>query len=294
VGISGGRDSSYVLLKLVKDYDIKVLAVNYENPFTVPQAKANIENAVKALKVDLVQFKDKDNKHKRVFKEAVIAWFKKPSPALIPIICLGCKPAWLEIYQISKKHNIQLIITGGNPFEVISFKKELVNISRDENSDKAFLKYYYSIRDIVKNSAYFTPTILLTAMKSYLWGNPRSLGLRLFGAKITWIELFNFIKWDEEEIISRIRDELFWNYPHELKSTWRFDCRVHHLLNFMYMKTLGMTESHDFFAKMVRENQITRENAIERLGIENGIHMDEIELVLEQAGIENTSLLDGL
>ena len=43
VGISGGRDSSYLLLKLVKDYGMKVLAVNYENPFTVPRAKANIE-----------------------------------------------------------------------------------------------------------------------------------------------------------------------------------------------------------------------------------------------------------
>ena len=34
VNVSGGRDSAYTLLSLVKDYRMRVLAVNYANPFT--------------------------------------------------------------------------------------------------------------------------------------------------------------------------------------------------------------------------------------------------------------------
>jgi tRNA(Ile)-lysidine synthase TilS/MesJ len=39
VPVSGGRDSSFTLLKMVKDYGMKVLAIHYENPFTDPQRR---------------------------------------------------------------------------------------------------------------------------------------------------------------------------------------------------------------------------------------------------------------
>jgi len=294
VGLSGGRDSTYILLKLVKDYGMKVLAINYENPFTVPQAKTNIENTVKLLNVDIVSFKDEKHRHVKSFKAALNAWIQRPSPGLIPAICIGCKPAWLNIYRVAKKQKIPCIVTGGNPFEIISFKRELVGISRDEESGRAFLKYLYSLRGFLKNRAYFTTELLRTGLKSYLFGSPYSIGLKLYGRGIRWLQLYEYIEWNEDKILSRIKEELDWNHPSKLKSTWRFDCRVKHIVDYLYSKTLNMTNKDEFFSKMVREGQITREKAIKRLDIENEIHMDEIELVLEQAGIENPSLLDAL
>ncbi|MBN1582134.1 MAG: ATPase [Anaerolineae bacterium] len=290
VGLSGGRDSSYLLLKLVKDYGMKVLAVNYENPFTVPQAKKNIENALKALNVDIVHFQDKNNRHKRVFRDTVRAWFKRPSPALIPIVCIGCKPAWIEIYRIAKKHDIHCVASGGNPFEVISFKRELVGIERDQDARSAFFKYIYSLREIIKNMGYFTPGVVLTLMKSYLFGNPFSLGIRLFYPDLTWVEMFNYIEWNEQEILSRIRNELGWEGPANIKSTWRFDCRVKHLVDLMYVKTLGLTDKDDFYAKVVREGLMDRADALERLEKENALYPDEIRTLLEQAGIRDPSI----
>jgi tRNA(Ile)-lysidine synthase TilS/MesJ len=141
VGLSGGRDSTYVLLKLVKDYNMKVLAINYKNPFTVSQAKTNIKNATKRLNVDVVSFNDEKNHHVKFVAAALNAWLKRPSAALIPVICLGCKPAWLKIYKAARNYKIPAIITGGNPFEIISFKRELVGIAREEEAERAFLKY---------------------------------------------------------------------------------------------------------------------------------------------------------
>ncbi len=293
VGLSGGRDSSYLLLKLVKDYGMKVLAVNYENPFTVPQAKANIENIIKALNVDVVRFQDRNDRHKNVCRDTVTAWFKRPSPALIPIVCIGCKPAWLGIYRVAKAHDIHCIASGGNPFEVISFKKELVGISRDETPNRAFFKYVYSLREIIRNSAYLRPSIVLTLIKSYLL-SPFSIGLRLFWPGITWVEMFNYVEWNEQEIMSRIKAELGWKSPPEIASSWRFDCRVKHLVDFMYMKTLGMTDKDDFYAKMVREGLISREDALRRLQEETKLYLDEVRLLLNQAGFEDISFLDEL
>jgi len=294
VGLSGGRDSSYILLKLVRDYEMKVLAVNYENPFTVPQARLNMEEAIKALGVDIVTFGDEHNMHKRVLRDTVTAWFKRPSPALIPIVCIGCKPSWVRIYGVAKRYDIHCIASGGNPFEVISFKRELVGISRDADPRRAFFRYIYSLREIVKNAAYFSPSVVLTLVKSYLFGNPYSVGIRLLWPGITWLEMFNYVEWNEEEVISRIKAELGWESPAEIESTWRFDCRVKYLVDLMYMATLGMTDKDDFYAKMVREGLMSREDALQRLQDENRLYLDEIQLLLGQAGFRDTSFLDAL
>ncbi|MCB9422098.1 MAG: ATPase [Ardenticatenaceae bacterium] len=294
VPISGGRDSSYVLLKLVKDYKMRVLAVNYENPFTVPQARTNIKNACQTLGVEVVHFCNGDKNHRITFRQSVEAWLQRPSPGLIPIVCIGCKPAWWHIYGVARRHHIPLIVSGGNPYEVISYKRELVGISRDEAANKAFYKYVYAIRTMLQNRAYFKPRLLLTMASSYLLGNPNSLGLKLVGRNITWLELFNFVPWNETTILNRIRQELGWDYPQNLPSSWRFDCRVKHMVDLMYLATLQLTDKEDFYAKLVREGRMDRATAVQRLTLENKPQIEEIGILLDQAGIRDTALVDAL
>ncbi|MDQ1275568.1 MAG: hypothetical protein QG610_1142, partial [Euryarchaeota archaeon] len=123
VGISGGRDSSYTLLKLAKDYNLKVLAVNYENPFTDPQAKTNIENAVEALNVDVVSFKLKNSIHEKTFKHNFTSWLRNPSPAAIPMMCIACKLILPNVIEYAKMYDVKCVVTGGNPYEYTSFKR---------------------------------------------------------------------------------------------------------------------------------------------------------------------------
>lgn len=282
VNISGGRDSAYALLKIAKDYQMKVLAVNYENPFTDIQAKRNIENMVKALNVDIVKFELKGQIHELCFENNLIAWFKNPSPAMVPMMCIGCKIIWKKILQIAKRYGISLIINGGNPFEYTSFKKELLSIPHSESLETTYYKNLKGLlKESVKNYSYLKFKYMPILLKGYLFANQYSIGSRLYGRNIERIDLFHFIKWNEKEIISRISKELNWDYPHKLKSTWRFDCKIGHLKDFMYMKTLGMTEKDDFYAKMVREGLITRQEALERLKAENEIHLDIIEDILD-------------
>lgn len=294
VAISGGRDSSYVLLKLVKDYGMRVLAVNYENPFTVPQARRNIENAIAHLDVDLVQFRHGDRRHVRILRRAVQAWFAHPLPQLIPMICLGCKTAWVPIFRTAQQHGIRCVVSGGNPYELISFKREMVGISRDEDPTRAFYKYIYIVRDLLRHPAYLHPTLLAAMARSYLFGNPHALGLRWLRRGISWVELFHYVRWDEQEILHRLQTELDWDYPHELQSSWRFDCRVKHLLDLMYLGTLGMTDKDDFYAKLVREGGMIRDDAVQRLAVENVVHLDEVETLLAQAGFDDTAFLNTL
>jgi hypothetical protein len=288
VTLSGGRDSSYALLKLVKDYGMRVLAVNYQNPFADPWAIVNIRNAVQKLGVDLVSFELNHRIHEKIFKNSVTAWLKKPSPALVPMMCVACKNLWLEILKIARRHDVRLVVSGGNRFEQISFKRVLLNTSADEGAERALIKEIFGIlKQTSGNLAYFKPQFIPCLVKGYLFGHPYALGSRLLGQGITGIDLFFYLEWNEQEVLSRIRSELDWDYPRLSNSSWRFDCRIGHMKDFMYMRTLGMTERDDFYSRMIREGQMTREEALERLQVENGFYVDHIKQLLDEVGMQS-------
>ena len=256
--ISGGRDSAFVLLKMKKDYGMRVLAVNYENPFTDARAIKNIRNMVNILDIDLIRFKHRSSIHETCFRNNLVAWFKHPSPAMVPMICIGCKLIWKNIVRIASKFNITLIVSGGNPYEYTSFKKELLKVSRDVDLSTYYVQYIRGlIRESLKNFSYIKPQYITTLLKGYLFAHHSAIGPRIIASEVEKLDLFHYIRWNEGDVISRIFNELDWDYPRELHSTWRFDCRISHLKDYMYMKTLGMTEKDDFYAKLVREGLIT-------------------------------------
>jgi hypothetical protein len=286
VNISGGRDSSFALLKIVKDYGMKALAVNYANPFTDNQAIANIRNMTELLNVPLHSFQHRSMIHESLLRNDILTWFRKPSAAMVPMMCIGCKIIWKHILQIARSNSISLIICGGNPYEYTSYKKESLSVSRDAGLSTYYIRYLRGLaRESLKNLAYIKPRYVPTLLKGYLYSQQYAIGPRIFSRDIEILDLFHFIQWNEQEIISRITGELEWDYPHDLKSTWRFDCRIAHLKDYMYMKTLGMTEKDDFYAKMVREGLMSRQEALRRLENENQIHMEIIAELLEQQGL---------
>ena len=287
MGLSGGRDSSYALLKVVKDYGMKVLAVNYENPFVDPQAKKNIDNIVDILNIDIVKFKLKRNIHERTFKHNLQTWLKKPSAGLVPMMCIACKTILPGIIKCAKKYGVKCIILGGNPYEYTSFKKELLNVSRDQSYESTSVQSIFGvIRESLKNPRYYHPKCIPTLIKGYLYTDPYSLGPRFFASDIKFIDLFHYIPWIEKDVISRIMAELKWDYPRNFKSNWRFDCRIGHLKDFLYMNTLCMTEKDDLYSKMIRERMITRIDALNRLKLENKIYHKEIEELLNEIGLK--------
>jgi hypothetical protein len=287
VNISGGRDSAYTLLALVKDYKLRVLAVNYANPFTDPQAKKNIENMVRILGVDLRQFRLRRQIHERVLRNNFAALLKRPSPAMVPAVCIGCKIIWPTILKIARDHGIRCIVNGGNPFEYTSFKKTLLGIPDDADLKRTYWANFKGLaREALQNPALMKPSLLPVTLKGYLFSNPYALGSRVWGRGIRFVDYFHFVPWERQQVLNRIRAELDWDYPHALHSDWRFDCQIAHLKDYLYLKMLGVTEKDDFYAKLVREGQITRVAALARLEQENRIPMEIIQALFASLKLE--------
>jgi hypothetical protein len=253
VPVSGGRDSTYTLLKVAKDYKMKVLAVNYENPFTEPQAKVNINNAVSILNVDLVSFKSPKNIHSRVFKNSLETLCKRPSAGAFPLLCLGCKLMWWEIIKIARQNNVSCVIGGLNRYEDSTYKKVALGISEKEPWEKTFIKAFSGmLLEIIKNPGYMKLPFIPYYISAYLFGDPYALGCRLVFKKIELTDLFYYLDWNEKEILSRISSELKWEMPQKASSSWRFDCKVTDLKDYINKSLLGMTEKDDFYSKMIR------------------------------------------
>ena len=146
------------------------------------------------------------------------------------------------------------------------------------------------LKEALRNISYLNLRYLPITIKAFLFANPYSIGSRISARNIEAIDFFHFVRWDEEEVISRIKTELNWGYPADLNSTWRFDCQIAHLKDYLYLKTIGMTEKDDFYSKMIRENLIGREDALKRIEEENRLHLDIIDDVLSKVGLETSEL----
>ena len=287
VGLSGGRDSTYTLLSLVRDYGMKVLAVNYQNPFTDPQARKNIANAVRILGVDLVEFRLPNRLHERTFRDIATGWLRDPSPALVPMHCMACKTFYRNVVQIAKRHHVGCIVNGGNRFEDVSFKKVLLGLTASVTAEQAITAAWLGLlKESWRHRSYFKPYMLPVLAMGYMFADPYTLGSRMLGRGIERIDLFHFVPWHEETILARIRSELGWDSPRGLKSTWRFDCRFGRLKDWMYTVTLGLTERDDLYSNMIRKGAIGRDEGLRRLEQEGAPDIEQVERLFEEFGVD--------
>ena len=295
VGVSGGRDSTYTLWKLVHDYHMKVLAYSYELPFWSQQARQNLQGALETLGVDCVRFELPDDVHRRTTARTLKAWGHHPSSAMIPIVCAHCKCLWPHFFQIARDNAVSLMVIGSNPLETASFKKASFGGARTYHQASNLPKVAArSLKELVLNPRYLVTCSWSTVAKMYLMAGHTSPYLRKMYPDITVLRLFDYLKWNEKEVMSTITNHLGWQRSPEVASYWRFDCRLDFVRRLMYAKTIGVTELRDLFSKMIREGQMTREEALARLETEDVVPKEVVEDVLAGLGLKLSDVPLGL
>jgi hypothetical protein len=286
VALSGGRDSSYVVLKAVRDYKLKVLAFNYRNPFTHPVASENIRRIQKRLGVDLVQLEFPRDIHRRTMRHNLIAWMRKPSLAMVPMMCVACKMLWKPILDIASRHNIKIAFSGSNPYEQTTFKRELLGIDAEASVARYYTGYIFGlVRESLSNVRYLAPEVLPTIIKGYMFSGPQAPMVRMMGKDLVKVSLFKYLPWDEKKVLTRIREEVGWESPPDNPCTWRFDCTVEEIKHYIYHKLMGVTEKDDFYSRLIRAGVMSRKEALKRIERENAVNVKAVEAVLAEVGI---------
>ncbi|WMW25427.1 hypothetical protein RE474_01520 [Methanolobus sediminis] len=279
--LSGGRDSSFLLYKLVKETNFKFAAYCADHGFLPEETKENIKNLTEELDVDLIieehTFLTKSVKHH------IQSWMKNPHPAMVGLFCTGCKLGIdLGLSNFAKKHNIPVIITGATPFEGQGYKKNLLK----KNPEKGMSSFIYGyVSRIAENPSWIlNPGCVSVQLKEFhyhymeKWKDSNHLVLYPFGS---------FIKWNESEVISTL-NEIGWKKTENAKSTWRGDCQISLLKLFLYKESLGFNDRDDGLSCLVRDGQLTRKAALERLNSEGSISLDTVMEIIDEMGIDSS------
>ena len=259
VMLSGGRDSSYVLYYLVRVLGLKVVTYTYDNGFRHPQAVINMENACKAMDVPLIERRSRDDLGARI----VSSWLKAamrfgPGPCMAHI-CRHCYMGGLTfLYSLANEHKIPFIVWGDAHVEKPSFikiRKESLGMKGSWRllASSGGPRFAQCIALLLQQKNEPQPWSKLSLIPSFP---------RLRNSYTSTVHLFDYIEWDRNTIKETIRDELGWEKPPGAVSTWRFDCNLHALMNYMHKKAIGFNHDVDGLANMVRAGKMRREEAM--------------------------------
>jgi N-acetyl sugar amidotransferase len=228
VPLSGGKDSTYVLYLCKVKYDLKVLAVNFDNGFQSEQAKSNMKKAVEKLDVDFIQYRPKFSLMKKLMRIFLLKTGEFCTPCNSGIRATN--------FGIAEKYKVKLLVSGQSVKE--TFPKEIYSISQ---------AYF---RDVIKDE------IPLWEVKDYLWPDYKWLFYRQ-------IYLPYYIEWNVFEITKILRKELGWEEaPHGTEHT---DCILAPLIDYLRIRKWGFGIRTHKYALYVREGWITREEALEKV-----------------------------
>lgn len=284
VGFSGGRDSSYLLYFLSAVLKLKVIAFTIDNGNLPPETQDNINNITNLLNIDLVI--KKYTYLEKCSKYHLKTWLHHPSAAMISALCTGCRLGLAKgIYELMLEYNVPVYISGATPFEGNQFKTNLLRIPIKSNRKNSLILGYLS--QTVKN-----PRWISNSYCSFIQANEF---MAFYGGRYNkmlkqkgYIRIYPFhtyIRWEEKKVIDVIEKELKWQKNSQTGSTWRGDCDTALLKLYLYKKLLGYNDKDDSLSDLIRDEQLSREEALQRLEREHEISETAIKNIVEKNGI---------
>lgn len=286
IGLSGGRDSSYMAYQLVDKYKLRVLATYYRTPFTQEISNNNVNKIVQHLGIPMVEMSLPLDAHIDCAKTYFKRWLKNPRPEFAALCCAQCKLLNSNVFKIAQQEKIRSIVFGGNPFENVPFLS-----SSDKTASKPHHKHDFGSQFNRTVSIFHKglrviwqcpPRLLpLSFRASIMYINPHSPYLRLRYPGIHTIEYFHYTPWVESECLKTIQNNLGWQpNPNEVE-TWKSDCDFAALKNYMFYKMYGATYNDALYSNLVRNRQITRDEAISRIRAGAGMSIASITRAMQ-------------
>jgi len=262
VGISGGRDSCYLLWKVVKEWGLRPLAVHFNDGFDNPVAGENMLNAVKKLGVELRTI----TSDWREAKDLKISFLKASVPDLNLGTDIGIASS---LYGVAHKENIKTVLIGQ------SFRTEGVKP----------LSWSFFDGDYLRNVQKQFGNVELRPWK------PNDPGFNLGMKELAYYTAYkgirtytpmyytDYIRKDAEEIIKR---ELDWVYA----GAHYFDDLYHSLIKYVHRVKFNIDLNMNSDSALVRSGQMDREFAVGRAHTIYKIESERIiDLCVKRLGI---------
>jgi N-acetyl sugar amidotransferase len=267
IGVSGGRDSTYLLYMAKKMWNLRPLAVHFNDGYDNPVAGENIKNAVRKLNIDLRTI----TSDWRESKNIRIAFLKASVPNLEVGTDIGIFAA---LYGVAAKEKIKYILTAH------SFRTEGISPLSWNYLDARYLKSVLKKFGTIELRKWRPddPGYNLTPYSLFYYMIVRGI------KAITPMYYINYIRKEAEAIIKK---ELNWIYPgaHYFDDLWQS------LLYYVYRVKFNIDKRKFNYSALIRSGQMAREEALERI---KDVYVIEdpniIKLCIKRLGITSQQL----
>lgn len=284
VTFSGGRDSSYGLHIVKKVLGMNPITYTYDWGMVTDLARRNQMRLCGKLGVEHILVSADLARKRRNIRSNVLAWLKKPDLGTIPLFMAGDKQYFYYANLVGKQTGSKIIILCENMLETTFFKSGFCGIApRQGNAhtytlslaNKFKLISYYGTR-FLQNPAYINVSNwdTLGAYASY------------YIMPHNHLNIYEYIKWDEEEISNTLINEYGWEAAKDTKSTWRIGDGTASFYNYIYYTMAGLTENDTFRSNQIREGMITREEALLFIERDNQPRYESIQWYCDIIGID--------
>jgi hypothetical protein len=284
VAFSGGRDSSFSLHYVKKELGLTPLAYSYDWGMITDLARRNQARMCGRLGVEHILV-SADIRHKRKnISKNVSAWLKSPHLGTIPLFMAGDKQYFHFAQEIKKQNNLDLLIMGENHLEKTGFKIEFCGARQQK---KGYMSYHLSARNkfdmllfyaaqYIKNPAYLNQSLFDTA----------GAFISYYATSHEYLNLFDYIKWDEKEIDKILIEEYDWETEPGYNSTWRIGDGTAPFYNYIYYTVAGFSENDTLRSNQIREGMISREEGLRLLESENHPRWSSIKWYLDTINLD--------
>jgi len=228
IGLSGGVDSSYALVKLVEE-GFKPFCFTVDNGWNSPNADSNIMKLVETLEVPLekIVLDDEFRKLQMAFIKAGVKNIEIPTDHVLMAIS----------YKIAKKHNIKWIISGGN-VETESIMPASWGYSPLD------LKHIKAIGKGVNFSK--IPTCNLFKYNLYKWVN-----------KIRVLYILDYIGYNRDDAIKYLKD----NFDYIGYGEKHCESIFTQWFQNYYLQRFGIDKRKAHYSSMINSGQMTKQEA---------------------------------
>ena len=252
VGISGGRDSIYLLYNAVKVWKLRVLAVHSNDYFDNPIATENMRKAVEKLNIKFINVcyqKELAYELKRDFLKASV-----------PDLNMGTDIAIATaLYSTAYKYGIKNIFIGQ------SFRTEGIKPLEWSFFDGKYLKTVHNMFGEIPLPKWTpeNPTYNLDLKEMFFYAVLK--GIKTFTPNY----YINYVRKEAEEII---KNELDWVYP----GAHYFDDLYHSFIAYVHRVKFHINLNINSDSALVRDGQLTREEALDRANKPYHIENDKV------------------
>jgi N-acetyl sugar amidotransferase len=280
VPFSGGKDSTFTLLYLMKEYGVKPLVVQFDHGFLRPQTIENNVRTLKLLGADFLSFRP----NWRVVKKLMLESLKRKGD-----FCWHCHTGIFAYpMQLAVKFNIPLLIWGEPSAEYTSY----YGYDEQEEVDERRFNRFINLGIAAEDMEGMVDGVEARDLDPFRY--PPLKELRRIGVRS--ICLGSYIPWDVKSQVVQIERELGWQgsavegvpgaYPYE-----KIECFLQGVRDYLKFLKRGYGRTAHLTSIDIRNNRLDRETALQLVREHDGKRPASLDLFLEYVGLTEDELV---